>query len=689
MAKKSKHSIEEKVEDWCKRQLSATRYYTKTEEINSEIGNALRKAPSKKGGEGRNFPDIQCLIETPQMERIPVMIEVKGCKGDLIKTNDKEEILNFNAKGDPLYSNIAGYAVNGAVHYAKAILDYTESYDKVIAIGVNGFYRPDNTIRYEIGAYYISKNNLFIPKKIAEYDDLSFLFPENLGQLLDKIANLSLTEEEIEAKKLQLEDDIERKLKEINQKLHDEQDIVAGSRVKLIAGLVMAGLGVKGKVSPLKVDDLRGELGSQINDGAIIMSRISEYLQAKDLPSEKRLIIETELKSVFNNSALYRPVNGESKLHTTYADVKANIIPFLTGELHNLDFTGRMFNVLNAWVDVPDGDKNDVVLTPRYVTELMAKLCNVNMNSYVWDFATGSGGFLISAMHEMIADAKEKIKSPAEQEAKIAKIKMEQLLGIEKLSEIYMLAVLNMILMKDGSANIIKGNSLTDFMGTYEQGEHKGEEFPANVFLLNPPYSAEGKGFIFVEKALSLMTHGGMAAVLIQENAGSGNGTPYTKNILKNNTLVASIRMSDIFCGKASVQTAIYVFRVGEPHSTDSIVKFIDFSNDGYTRQNRKKSSQNVNLRDTDNAKERYAEVVKLVRYGKGLNNGNLHFFVDGETYFEDYVTLEGNDWTVQQHRKFNAVPSVEDFQKVVKDYLSWRVSQILKQEGEQSLGKP
>lgn len=689
MAKKSKHSIEEKVEDWCKRQLSATRYYTKTEEINSEIGNALRKAPSKNGGEGRNFPDIQCLIETPQMERIPVMIEVKGCKGDLIKTNDKGEILNFNAKGDPLYSNIAGYAVNGAVHYAKAILDYTESYDKVIAIGVNGFYRPDNTIRYEIGAYYISKNNLFIPKKIAEYDDLSFLFPENLGQLLDKIANLSLTEEEIEAKKLQLEDDIERKLKEINQKLHDEQDIVVGSRVKLIAGLVMAGLGVKGKVSPLKVDDLRGELGSQINDGAIIMSRISEYLQAKDLPSEKRLIIETELKSVFNNSALYRPVNGESKLHTTYADVKANIIPFLTGELHNLDFTGRMFNVLNAWVDVPDGDKNDVVLTPRYVTELMAKLCNVNMNSYVWDFATGSGGFLISAMHEMIADAKEKIKSPAEQEAKIAKIKMEQLLGIEKLSEIYMLAVLNMILMKDGSANIIKGNSLTDFMGTYEQGEHKGEEFPANVFLLNPPYSAEGKGFIFVEKALSLMNHGGMAAVLIQENAGSGNGTPYTKNILKNNTLVASIRMSDIFCGKASVQTAIYVFRVGEPHSTDSIVKFIDFSNDGYTRQNRKKSSQNVNLRDTDNAKERYAEVVKLVRYGKGLNNGNLHFFVDGETYFEDYVTLEGNDWTVQQHRKFNTVPSIEDFQKVVKDYLSWRVSQILKQEGEQSLGKP
>ena len=251
-----------------------------------------------------------------------------------------------------------------------------------------------------------------------------------------------------------------------------------------------------------------------------------------------------------------------------------------------------------------------------------------------------------------------------------------------------MLAVLNMILMKDGSANIIKGNSLTEFEGTYEQGKHKGEEFPANVFLLNPPYSAEGKGFIFVEKALSLMTHGGMAAVLIQENAGSGSGMPYTKNILKNNTLVASIRMSDIFCGKASVQTAIYVFRVGEPHSTESIVKFIDFSNDGYTRQNRKKSSQSVNLRDTDHAKERYAEVVKLVRFGKGLNNGNLNYFVEGESYFEDHITLDGTDWTVQQHRQINVIPSIEDFQKVVKDYLSWRVGEVLKNEGDVGLGK-
>ena len=43
-------------------------------------------------------------------------------------------------------------------------------------------------------------------------------------------------------------------------------------------------------------------------------------------------------------------------------------MPIFTSARH-LDFTGKLFNVLNAWVDIPDSDKNDVVLTPRYVTE--------------------------------------------------------------------------------------------------------------------------------------------------------------------------------------------------------------------------------------------------------------------------------------------------------------------------------
>ena len=152
----------------------------------------------------------------------------------------------------------------------------------------------------------------------------------------------------------------------------------------------------------------------------------------------------------------------------------------------------------------------------------------------------------------------------------------------------------------------------------------------------------------------------------------SGN----TKNILENNTLVASIHMSDIFHGKAGVQTAIYVFNLGVKHDTKQLVKFIDFTNDGYTRQNRKKSSQETNLKNTDHALERYEEIVNLVLYGKSY----LHYFTEDE-YTEDTISLDGNDWTYKQHQKIETIPTEDDFRDVVKEYLSWKVSMIMKED--------
>ena len=83
------------------------------------------------------------------------------------------------------------------------------------------------------------------------------------------------------------------------------------------------------------------------------------------------------------------------------------------------------------------------------------------MNSYVWDFATGSAGLLVAAMNEMLIDAKNKINSPEELARKEATIRAEQLLGLEVLPSIYMLAILNMILMGDGSSNILNNLKVT------------------------------------------------------------------------------------------------------------------------------------------------------------------------------------------------------------------------------------
>lgn len=325
-----------------------------------------------------------------------------------------------------------------------------------------------------------------------------------------------------------------------------------------------------------------------------------------------------------------------------------------------------------GWLGFSQDKLNDVVLTPSYVATLLVKLARVNKDSYVWDFATGSAGLLVAAMNEMLIDAKNKSKSPQELSQKEIKIKAEQLLGLELLSSVYMLAILNMILMGDGSSNILNLDSIKDLDGKYGFGK-TDSKFPADAFILNPPYSALGNGMNFVEKALGMMTKG-YGAIIIQNSAGSGRATDYCKRILEKHTLLASIKMPvDIFIGKSSVQTNIYVFKVNEQHHKDDIVKFIDFSNDGYTRTNRKKGSNN--LRDTDQAKERYEELINLVRFGKS----KLNIFTEQEYYEGTIDPNNGADWN--QSAPIDAKPTLQDFKKTVSDYLAWEISTLLKQE--------
>lgn len=682
-------SVEEKVEEYYKSYLDklGIRHFGKTEVINQDIYEALRTAKSKSGGSGINYPDIQLLLQDRYTRRLPVMIEAKGGKNKLEKLDKEGEIIqvttypsdsregakNPHKKGDPNYSTIKNYAVNGALHYGKAILEYS-NFDEVLIIGINGTTLKNGSISDpERKAYYISKKNNYVPKHVVALDDSWELFKKNnidhLFAILDK---LSLTDAEIERLTLKTEADLEKQIKTIHQAIYDDDNLKTmlstNEKLYLFSGLIMAGLKTDG-APRLEVNELRSSDKSALNDGHIILNHIQVFLEARNADSAKIEMIMSLLDSVFKKNGLNQPHNGESAIKKIYRDISNNIIPLLESNLH-LDFTGKILNSLSDWVSIDNDQANDVVLTPRYITKMMAILTRTNKDSYVWDLAMGSAGFLVSAMDLMIKDAKQKIQDEQELKNKIKNIKEQQILGIEILGNIYILAVLNMILMGDGSSNMLNGNS---------HELYENQNFPANVFLLNPPYSAPGKGFNFVEEALSKMQKG-YAAILIQENAGSGNGLPFTKRILKNNTLEASIHMpGDIFGGKASVQAAIYVFKVNQPHDPDNLVTFIDMSEDGYTRQNRKKSSQEVNLRDTDHAKERYAEVEAIVLNKKSKTD---YYTEANGKVIKDAISLEGNDWTFSQHQKFDITPNEQDLKDTVAEYLSWKVSKLLKGGG-------
>ncbi len=677
--KKTIQSVEPNIADLANGWLKSYKlpYKLEQESLNDEIDKALNDYHSKNGGVGGNRPDAKILLQDKNLNFFPILIEYKWYKDKLVKLDNDGQVENRTNKNEPNFKNINSYAVNGSVHYANALLHHT-TYTDIIAIGMTGYKDESGQIQHEIGVYYVSKSNFGVGQKVGEFSDFSFLESQNFDAFIEQVKTLNLTPEEIEKIKEQREKEIDSSLVTLNNDIYqNEKGLGENDRVYLVAASIIATLGIPGKVAPLEKSDLKSSSEKWNTDGDIIVRKIKAFLDVKEIPKEKKDLILRTLENTLTTENINKVENGESQLKRVFVKIIDDLGIYYKIGL-TTDFTGKLFNEMYGWLGFTQDKLNDVVLTPSYVATLLVKLARVNKDSFVWDFATGSAGLLVAAMNEMLSDAKNTITSPQELTQKEIKIKAEQLLGLELLSSVYMLAILNMIMMGDGSSNILNKDSLT-FDGKYGFGK-TDENFPADAFILNPPYSANGNGMVFVEKALNMMNKW-YAAIIIQNSAGSGKAKEYNKRILSKHTLVASIKMPiDIFIGKSSVQTNIYVFKVNERHHPDEIVKFIDFSNDWYTRTNRKKASNN--LKDTNRARERYEEVINLVRFGKS----KLNIFTEAE-YYEN--TIDPNNGADRnQTAPIDTKATLNDFKKTVSDYLAWEVSNLLKNNNSDSLGK-
>lgn len=153
----SQKSVEPNVADLVNGWLKAygLDYKLEQESLNPQIDKALEEYYSKSGGVGGNRPDAKLLLRDANLSDWPILIEYKGYKDRLVKFGPDGQIANRTAKNEPDFKNINSYAVNGAVHYANALLHYTD-YTDVIAIGVTGWKDAAGALRREIGVYLVS-----------------------------------------------------------------------------------------------------------------------------------------------------------------------------------------------------------------------------------------------------------------------------------------------------------------------------------------------------------------------------------------------------------------------------------------------------------------------------------------------------------------------------------------------------
>ncbi len=270
---KSVQSVEPNVADLCNGWLKeyGLDYKLEQQSLNTEIDKALEDYYSKNGGTGGNRPDAKLLLQDKNLDFYPILIEYKGYKDKLVKLDADGQVENKNSKNEVNFKNINSYAVNGAIHYANALLHHT-SYTDIIAIGVTGYMNDNSKLEHSIGVYYVSKENLGVGQKVDEYADLSFLKKENFDNFIQKVKNLKLSPEELDKLKEKREQEINASLVKLNNDIYqNEKGLGENDRVYLVAASIIATLGIPGKVVPLEKSDLKSSTEEGNTDGDIIV----------------------------------------------------------------------------------------------------------------------------------------------------------------------------------------------------------------------------------------------------------------------------------------------------------------------------------------------------------------------------------------------------------------------------------
>ena len=318
-------------------------YKLEQESLNAEIDKALDDYFSKSGGSGGNRPDAKILLQDKNLDYYPILIEYKGQKNKLVKLDADRQVQNRTSKNEPNLKNINGFAVNGAIHYSNALLHHT-SYTDIIAIGMTGHKNDSGNIEHEIGVYYVSKDNLGVGQKVGDFSDFSFLAPNNFDAFIEKVKNLSLSQEELDKLKEQREREIDASLVKLNNDIYqNEKGLGENDRVYLVAASIIATIGIPNKVPVLEKNELKSQTYVGGRDGDILINRIKAFLDHKDLPKEKKELIVRTLSNTLLTENINKVKDGESQLKRVFAKIVDDLGIYYKIGL-TTDFTGKLFN---------------------------------------------------------------------------------------------------------------------------------------------------------------------------------------------------------------------------------------------------------------------------------------------------------------------------------------------------------
>ncbi|NWJ98114.1 MAG: N-6 DNA methylase [Chloroflexi bacterium] len=582
---------------------------TRVEEQKSEI-EAIRhllKTASKTGKGGGGIPEF--IISSPETPDFLVIVE---CKAD---TKHHESTTH----NDPV-----NYAVDGALHYAL----YLSKEFNVIAVAVSGQTRSQmkvSTFLHPKGAdkpkVLTTKTNKEIVELIPWQDYIEHgTFDQSVQTLrLDELMAFS---------------------HDLHNFMRDYAKLTEGEKPLLVSGTLIAlqNAAFAKSYDAYKPDELQRQW----------LKVISEEIEKAELPSAKKSNMNQPYSTIAVHPELGKatPKFPKGILYELIHRLNEKVWPFVS-IYHDFDVVGQFYG---EFLKYTGGDKKalGIVLTPRHITDLFARLANVGKESTVLDICAGTGGFLVSAMHHMIRQA----TTQAEKE----RIKKQGLIGVENQPNMYALAASNMLLRGDGKANLHQGSCFDPRIGAAIKKYH------ADVGMLNPPYSqgdADLHELVFVKQLLDCLKPGAIGIVIVPMSCAI-SPHPLREELMRFHTLEAVMSMPDDLFYPVGTVTCIMIWSSGTPHAVSNRKTWFGYwKKDGFVK------TKHRGRMDLNHKWERIRD-----HWVESFRNREVYA---GESVMQK-VTHE-DEWCAEAYMETDySKIKAEDFERVVRNYAIFKL---------------
>jgi type I restriction-modification system DNA methylase subunit len=475
-----------------------------------------------------------------------------------------DDIIVVECKADSKFhesadgENPATHAVDGALHYSAFL---SKEYN-VIAIAVSG----SNLAKLKISAFYQKKGQ---PKVSHE-----------ASELIDIFSYITRFQGEAQAKSIE-SGEITKTAIDLNFELND-YSIVEYERCTLVSAILLAlqdpafKASYKEKARSKKLQPMPARLAQ------FIVSSINSVLRDNDIDDERVASMIGEYEKIKSHAIAKAPQIKKKKaseqqdnyvLRDITARLEKSVLPLITMGDKGYDVLGRFYREFIRYAGTDK--KTGLVLTPQHITELFCDVVSLNVNDVVVDTCCGSGGFLISAMKHMLELA------GANQKKRRA-IRENQLIGIERRTDMFTFACSNMMMSGDGKSHIYQGDSFAN------DEKARIRSLKPTVGFLNPPYDVGEDGQLeFIENTLNTLQQGGRCCAVVQMSCvTSANAKPIAvrERLLKQHTLLGVFSMPDDLFHPVGVITCVMVFEAKKPHPKGFKSFFGYFKNDGYQK---------------------------------------------------------------------------------------------------------